>query len=205
MNLAIAAGALLLLGCPHPAQDHAAAFQAVSSVADTAYIENAADYIQKAFAYDVSNIDPVVQHDHQRVSIWFYPNSQNVMDNYFVQIDPDKQHATMIYHFEHPNIENVDIAADGTFAYDPEIIQIARDYVEKVYDYDCSSDTYKVYGYQNKVAVQFRTADDCFFDVRFFYQDITPTGCLYLTSEAEASAWLEANHGKVFYDSTGSA
>lgn len=207
MNWLTTASILLLLGNSFPMTPTLPESQSISvlnnelSANETDFIAQAASFIKTAFEYDVSDIDPIMQQEGNRISIWFYPDSQDIMDNYFVQIDPDRVYPTMLYHFQYPNVEKVDIATDDTFTYDPRIIQVARDYIEEVYDVHCTTDDIKVYGYQNKVAVQFKVSEDCFFDVRFFYKDMKPTGILYLINEDEASVWLEANHGKMYYSS----
>lgn len=202
MNISAAACALLLLSAvPQEIPAPAAPSAAVTTVQDTAagLQSQAAAYLEKAFSFDVSGLMPQVQEEDGRVSLWFYPDPDQPTDNYYVQLDAGKAYPTMLYHFQHPNTEHVDLASSTTFDFDPQLIETARQYVQTVYGMDCADSAVTAYGYQNKFAVQFKLSEQSYFDVRFYYDAPAPAGILYLTSAAETSAWLDANNGKIFY------
>lgn len=164
-------------------------------------ITDARDLIQRAFGENMNNITPILDDSMSPVkSISFVPDESDVNNRYVVLLVSGSDYPECIYHFHHENTDKIDIATDDSFQFNTGSIDIAREFLDTLYQIDVQPVSIKAYGYQNKIAVQFTFSDDKCFDIRMYYEDYEPVGCFYISNKEDRNKWLNLNNAKIFYE-----
>lgn len=148
--------------------------------------ELAKQYFSVAFNADLTNVEMDDSSEPPHI-FQFYPDPDDPNDNYYIDFRDNSPYPESLFHSNHPNIDGIDIAKEEV-AFNPDWIPAAQEFVRRVYDIDCSEAKVFAYRYQNKVAILFQVSEDMFFDVRFYWKDTVPTGCLFTTSEEMSKA-----------------
>ena len=160
--------------------------------------ETADQLLRKAFSYDGSAASPTVEQNETQT--FFRYEEAEPYDMYLVEFTDGWEYPMTLYHFCHSNQdEQADLAADEEFQLNKGFIAAARAFVQSVYGADCSDAEARAYGYANKISVQLAAAEDCIFQVRFYYQDIQPVGVLYFTDAQTAQQAMERNSARILY------
>lgn len=165
----------------------------------SAYETQAQELIQKAFAYDVSGIEPEndVLNDGEQTT-FMYTTEQD--DKFYVQLSEEEAYPMMVYHFCHSiEDETFDLAQESSDYFKEDMIQAAKDFVKDVYEVDCSNAEVHAYGYKNKICVQLEVSPEKAFHVRFYYDDLTPVGILFYHDVTELERLMETNHAKQYF------
>ncbi|MBU5435947.1 hypothetical protein [Pseudoflavonifractor sp. MSJ-37] len=158
------------------------------------HVEEARALIQKAFSYDASGLEPVVEED--QASFRFEAGEK---DYYIVEFHNGYQYPATLYHFEHlGEDQDFDLAQEDDSYFDEGLIETAKTFVKDIYGVDCTEATVHAYGYKNKIAVQMETAPDEVFSVRYYYKDTEPTGVLFCKDVKALEQVMEKNEAKQY-------
>lgn len=134
--------------------------------------------------------------DNQEVSVFKY----NLNDDFVceVEVSADQPYPLNIVSWGFDNKDNIDISKDFSYQLDTNIKEKAQDILQRTYNLDLSSAKVSVYGYQNRVAVQFYLDENTIFDVRFDAMSNSLTGIFYFNDEALASETKDYWKARVF-------
>lgn len=177
----------------------------------TAGIESGDNDIMKAgailfnaFSYDVGNIAPEITHEntqgHESVTFTFFPSENDPSDSYIVTLADGIPYPVTAYHFGHSNAdEQVNIEVDSDFSFNADMIEIAKDFVKKVCDVDCSSADSSAYGYGNKICAVLTVSEEQIFLISFYYKDINPVGVRFASDSAMVGRTMEIQKARLLY------
>lgn len=180
-----------------PAQPASYAYD--PAVSEESYLKMARQLLMKAFSFDASGTAPQVDAGPQ-LTLSYIPSQAQPYESYVVEFAQNSPYPSTLYHFCHPVSAESPAGDSGETSIDAEFFTLAsdraRDFVEAVYGVDCSQLKAHIYGYQNKISVQLKAADDQIFHVQFYDEDLDPVGILFFTSPETAERAMEVHHAQ---------
>lgn len=180
-------------------------FGSSSEITESSYETQAQELIQKAFSYDVSGIEPEIDvfNDGDRTSLTYVIDSDEesyLRKHFIVDFSDALSHPMMLYYFCHIGEDSeFDLAQESSDYFQEDMVQVAKDFVKKMYDVDCSGAEVHAYGYKNKICVELKVASDQFYHVRFYYNDIEPVGVLFDDNFEDLNETMELNQAKKYF------
>lgn len=161
----------------------------------------AVELIEKAFSFDVSCILPDESSIDQGNGTTFqYVAEKN--DRYIVEFKNGYEYPTMLYHFFHFNEDSVqefDLAEESSEYFKEEMVSIAKDFLYDIYGINCSEAMVHGFGYSNKIAVQLEVDENQIFQVRFYYDDLSPVGVLFCDDVRLFDENMRLNEAKTYF------
>lgn len=156
----------------------------------------AASLIDKAFSFDVAKYAPIVDQKDNLTTIRYTVEPE---EYYIVELQEELEFPAMIYHFCHLGEDpEFDLGKESSDFFKDEMLTVAKNYVQDVYEIDCSDVDIHAYGYKNKIAVQIEVSSEMVFQVRFYYEDIEPVGILFYDN-ADVFEQAMSSHGAIQY------
>jgi len=118
----------------------------------------------------------------------FLPDPNNKDEYYFVDFRKGSPYPENLIHDYQPETldPNISDIAKEDIPFNPDWIPSAQEFVKRVYGVDCSEAPVFAYRYQSRVAVVFKVSQKEFFDVRFYWTETTPSGCVFMPNESLA-------------------
>lgn len=176
--------------------------QTISTIPTTPALtseQQAVQLIDNAFSYDASEIIPKVDESSlNTTSLWYVTQDSG---RFVVEFKKDLPYPAMLYHFCHSEEDpGFDLAKEGPEYFKDDMIDTAKDFVQKVYQVDCTDAEVHAYGYLNKISVQLEVSPEQVFSVRFYYKNPEePVGVLFLTDKQLFQHVMEKNYNPKVY------
>lgn len=162
--------------------------------------EAAVSLLSTAFSYDGSETEPTVTQENGLSSLRYVKDQDDPSDFFVVDFLNGSDYPMTLYHFCHSGEEHqARIEEDSDFQFNEEMVSEARQFVKTVYGVDCQDVTATAYGYSNKISVQLDVAENVIFQVRFYYQEVTPVGVLFFSNAEYAKEAMEVNDAVLLY------
>lgn len=152
--------------------------------------------ICKAFSCDISEYTILAESEDGKNSITFTSDGP---DRYLFEYYEDLEYPTTIYHFSKYNDADFDLSNEPSEYFNPDMIDVAKNFIYNLYGIDCENATVSAFGYKNKISVQVQINEQQIFHVRFYYKDPSaPVGIMFVDDEKTSKFLMDANNAKQY-------
>lgn len=167
------------------------------SKAESPYVVQSKELINNAFFVEILENSPIISTDGDWATVRYEVSDDEA---FVVEFQKDLPYPAALYHFCHAGDDpEFDLAQESSDYFQDGMIPAAMEFVQKMYDVDCTNAEVHAYGYKNKISVQMEIAPDQIFHVRFYYTDLDPVGVLFSDSIDSFNRAMEINQAKMYF------
>lgn len=152
--------------------------------------------ICKAFSCDISEYTILVENDDGKHSVTFTGEGP---DRYLFEYYDDLEYPATVYHFSKYNDADFDLANESSEYFNPDMIDVAKNFVYKLYGVNCEGADISAFGYKNKISIQLQIDEQQIFHVRFYYKEpYAPVGIMFIDNANISKYLMDANNARQY-------